>query len=223
MASSSSTDTPVVARATTGGVVDGAEAPASRPAWPEPEEPLLVLKQEWTDLVISGRKTLEIRGYSCSPGRWLFGTSKAVFGMLEFGEAFKVTSEKHWQALTPQHCVQEPGRPYGSRCTANPIIDVQVYPAPIPYQWQRGCVGHARFRPVPGGGRAAGSALEPQGGRTGSLPEPQDAPMPLHPAPPALPNSQQQPRQSIPPVGSEAASSGASLPTLQDTRLVLER
>ena len=61
---------------------------------------------------------------------------------------------------------------YDSRCTANPISNVQVYPAPIPYLWQQGWVGHARFRP-------AQAVLEPRGARSSLQPRPhEDTPHP---------------------------------------------
>ena len=44
------------------------------PEHPRPGERILIFKQQWLELVLSGQKTLEVRGAKYRPGKCYFGT-----------------------------------------------------------------------------------------------------------------------------------------------------
>ena len=119
---------------------------------------IFVLKKKYLDLILTGRKTLEIRCRRYRPGPAYIGTSSPplVYAKLVIGEGFQITTLQQWRALEKQHRACDfKGRdtlPYKrSKTTATyalPISDVQRLQTPLPYKWRQGCVGMAKFRPA---------------------------------------------------------------------------
>ena len=119
---------------------------------------IFVLTRKYLDLILTGRKTLEIRCRRYRPGPAYIGTSSPplVYAKLVIGETFEITTLQQWRALEKQHRACDfKGRdtlPYKrSKTTATyalPISDVQRLQTPLPYKWRQGCVGMAKFRPA---------------------------------------------------------------------------
>ena len=119
---------------------------------------IFVLTRKYLDLILTGRKTLEIRCRRYRPGPAYIGTSSPplVYAKLVIGETFEITTLQQWRALEKQHRACDfKGRdtlPYKrSKTTATyalPISDVQRLQTPLPYKWRQGCVGMAKFPPA---------------------------------------------------------------------------
>ena len=119
---------------------------------------IFVLTRKYLDMILTGRKTLEIRCRRYRPGPAYIGTSSPplVYAKLIIGESFQITTLQQWRALEKQHRACDfKGRdtlPYKrSKTTATyalPISDVQRLQTPLPYKWRQGCVGMAKFRPA---------------------------------------------------------------------------
>lgn len=119
---------------------------------------IFVLTKKYLDLILSGRKTLEIRCRRYRPGPAYIGTSSPplVYANVVTGEPFEITTLQQWLALEKQHCACDfKGRntlPYKkSKTTATfalPIAKVHRLKTPLPYKWQQGWVTLAKFRPV---------------------------------------------------------------------------
>ena len=116
------------------------------------------LTKKYSDLILTGRKTLEIRCRRYRPGPAYIGTSTPplVYAKLVTGEPFQITTLQQWRALEEQHrAVDFKGRdtlPYKKTTTtgtyALPISDVHRLKTPLPYKWRQGCVGMAIFCPA---------------------------------------------------------------------------
>lgn len=69
----------------------------------------LIIKEKWLDLILSGQKTLEIRGSKTAKLEETIyllesGTQK-VRGTCQIQCCIPITTEEIWERLKPQHCV----------------------------------------------------------------------------------------------------------------------
>lgn len=69
----------------------------------------LIIKKEWLDLILSGRKTLEIRGRDTKKvGQTIYllesGTHR-IRGTCKISEAFPICASPHWNQEKSRHCV----------------------------------------------------------------------------------------------------------------------
>ena len=113
----------------------------SRPA---PGDRILVFKDRWLSLVLSGKKTLEIRGCALKPGRYYLGCKQKIYGIAELGAPLRVSSQSQWLAMKDKHLVDTAGLPY-KRTFALPILKFKSLP-PCPYQHKRGAIGIVIYR-----------------------------------------------------------------------------
>ena len=119
---------------------------------------IFVITRKYLDMILTGRKTLEIRCRRYRPGPAYIGTSSPplVYAKLIIGKSFQITTLQQWRALEKQHRACDfKGRdtlPYKrSKTTATyalPLSDVQRLQTPLPYKWRQGCVGMANVRPA---------------------------------------------------------------------------
>ena len=108
-------------------------------------ERILVLQRSWMDLILSGRKTIEVRGVRLRAGAYLIGCKSIAYGRVRFGKAFEVKDDAEWQALRQQHMVKSSTRPY-RHTWALPIESVEIFEKTIQYQHPRGAVGIVIYR-----------------------------------------------------------------------------
>ena len=73
-------------------------AAKSRPR-PKPNDKILVLKEAWLALILSGEKTLEIRGAPLHAGQYWLGCKKQIYARAFLGnrggEAMRDRSPRH--------------------------------------------------------------------------------------------------------------------------------
>ena len=75
-------------------------------ALPREGDKILVVKQPWLDLILTGLKTMEIRGKALRSGRYWIGYRGIVYGRVSLDTAVRVQDKRHWQALKSLHRVE---------------------------------------------------------------------------------------------------------------------
>ena len=124
---------------------------------PHEGEPILILQKMYWKSVISGEKTVEIRGRALQPMRRHVGRSGEIWGAMVLGPATRVRTVAAWKRLAPRHCWDIDHLPY-KVTYAHPIFQVDVFDCPIRYKSLRGQVGNAKYRPPLDTQGAAGSS-----------------------------------------------------------------
>lgn len=115
---------------------------------------ILMIHEQWLELILKGEKTLEVRSQSCSTkigqtiwlcpcGRSKNGESEAV-GKALVKSSHGPLSPEQWVKLRPAHLVEGP-RPYKS-CYAWEFAEVERLQQPVRFKrqhgaqiWQKGC------------------------------------------------------------------------------------
>ena len=115
--------------------------------------PILVLQEKWWQLIVAGKKNLEMRHEALTPlVKRHVGRGGELWGTVTLGKAFEVKTDEEWRALRPRHQVDKSTRMHEKEM-AHPIAAVEVFDTSIHYEPLRGQVGTARYR-APGSGKA---------------------------------------------------------------------
>ena len=109
-------------------------------------ERILVLRREWLQQILDGRKTLEIRGARLREGDVWLGSRCAVFGKARLGSAVPICTEQEWAALRPQHLVAGAALPYKTTWGL-PLQSVMRLRDDVPFLHHRGAIGIVKFEP----------------------------------------------------------------------------
>ena len=113
-------------------------------AVPSPGDRILVLRANWWNLILSGEKTLEIRGRNLSAGKYWLGTRGMIHGFVILEPAILISTLQAWQDLRHRHCVDNDELPY--KTTYGLPIRQCRRVTPIPYVHPRGAVGIVKYR-----------------------------------------------------------------------------
>lgn len=107
----------------------------------------LIIKRKWLDKILSGEKTLEIRGSRTKKtGGQIYlleSKTRKVKGKCQISECILIENEEMWEKLKPHHCV---GISYREllEIYKNPyawvIKDVEVIPDNLYYEHPKGAV-----------------------------------------------------------------------------------
>ena len=105
---------------------------------------ILILKKHWLDRILSGEKTLEIRGAPLKSGTYYLGCKKTIYGVAMTGNPIAITTIDQWGSLRPQHRVESAAPPY-NKTFGLPILDVQRVNQ-MPFVHARGAIGIVRYQ-----------------------------------------------------------------------------
>ena len=114
-------------------------------ASPKKDDKILIFKEKWLKLIISGKKTLEIRCQPYKAGNYWLGFGGRIYAKAELGEPICIQSDEEWAALKEQHCVDSASLPYKKRNFGLPILSVTKV-SPTTYRHPRGAIGIVRMR-----------------------------------------------------------------------------
>ena len=106
---------------------------------------ILILKDRWLDLILSGQKTMEVRGQRVQPGRYWLGSRGLIRGVAVLDPAAHIKTEDEWASLRPQHCVFGRKLPY-KKTWGMPISSRRSLENPLPYIHPRGAIGIVIYR-----------------------------------------------------------------------------
>ena len=109
-----------------------------------PGDRILIVKPCWINLILSGEKTLEVRGVPYRPGKYLLGYKRQTLAVAHLGTPFRITTTDEWLALRSQHCVMMDGPPY-KRTFGLPILSADRVSA-IPFHHPRGAINLVIYR-----------------------------------------------------------------------------
>ena len=106
------------------------------------QDPILVILIEWLELILSGKKSIEIRGEGC-PSKvgkqiWLCASGSGTVTGKAYVVDQRMLSKGEWEDLRSQHLVSG-DRPYGDCTHAWILAGVQRIPA-IPIRRKQGSV-----------------------------------------------------------------------------------
>ena len=114
---------------------------------PREGERILVFREEWLELILSGQKDLEIRPARLREGDAWLGCKSTIFGKARLGPAAEIATEQEWAALRSRHLVDGVALPYNTTW-ALPLQSVMRLRAGIPYVHRRGAIGIVKYRPT---------------------------------------------------------------------------
>ncbi|CAJ1412828.1 unnamed protein product [Effrenium voratum] len=107
---------------------------------------VLVMRQPWLDLVLSGEKTLELRATRHALGRVWLGMGGKVYGGVTIAGS-RVLSEAEFHEFADQHLwPRDAALPYERRVCGLALTAPQRLAEPIPYWRPPGAVGVNIFR-----------------------------------------------------------------------------
>ena len=129
--------------------LDGRKKPKV-PVVAQPKVPrgasILLVQEPWLGLILSGLKTLEIRGKPCRKpaGEKIFlalaGGGGVVLGAAKFEECVGPFGAADWSACAQQHCVAGAKLPYGGSTYGWRLSKPERFAAGVPYEHKQGCV-----------------------------------------------------------------------------------
>ena len=118
--------------------------PTSRKCIPRDNDAILIVRDPWIGLILSGIKTLEIRGTRLRPQTMWLGTKGLIFGRARIESVREIETEEMWQELYPQHRWDRMTRPY-RRTFAMHLTEVQRSSRPLHYRHPRGAIGIVKY------------------------------------------------------------------------------
>ena len=105
---------------------------------------ILIVKPCWIDLIVSGEKTLEVRGKAFRPGKYLLGYQQQILAVAHLGKPFRITTTEQWLTLRSQHSVMLDDPPY-KRTYGLPILSAHRV-SPVPFSHPRGAINIVIYR-----------------------------------------------------------------------------
>lgn len=110
-------------------------------------ERILILREEWLERILSGEKTLEVRGTRLREGDIWLGCRSRIFGKARLGAAFAIKTKRKWTSLRPRHLVANATLPYKTTWGL-PLQSIIRLRECAPYVHCRGAIGIVKFRPI---------------------------------------------------------------------------
>ena len=105
---------------------------------------ILILKKHWLDRILSGEKTLEIRGAPLKSGTYYLGCKKTIYAVATTGPPIAIATVDQWDSLRSQHRVESAEPPY-AKTFGLPILHVQRVNR-MPFAHPRGAIGIVKYR-----------------------------------------------------------------------------
>jgi hypothetical protein len=111
---------------------------------------ILIIQRPWIDLILSGHKTLEIRGQKCSKvGERIYlalsGGGGVILGSAYFAACHGPLNRAEWMARADSHCVAGEALPYGGNTHAWELTKVNRFTNPVGYVQKQGTVVWAKM------------------------------------------------------------------------------
>lgn len=114
---------------------------------PRQSESVLVIQQPFVNLVLDGRKTLDIRHTRIPSKEYWISNKGKILGRAVFTFRECIASVERWVELTPEHCWEITEYPY-RRNNAFSITNVHRLTTPVPHKIFHGYMG--KYDPIDG-------------------------------------------------------------------------
>ena len=112
---------------------------------PRAGDKILILKQPWLNLILSGQKKIEVRGSAFRAGKYFLGHKQIIYGQVEIGEPRAILTMDKWKELEPLHLVSLPVLPY-KRTFGLPVLSVKKMSKRLLYVHPKGAVAIVKYR-----------------------------------------------------------------------------
>jgi hypothetical protein len=112
---------------------------------PREGDRILVMKQFWLDLILSGEKTMELRSRRLSPGPVWLGSKGVMQGFAILGAAVLIPDSSSYATHAEEHRCPEGTLRY-KKIWGVPLQDVQRFASTVPYIHTQGAVTIVKFR-----------------------------------------------------------------------------
>ena len=125
---------------------------------------VLVLKKRWLQLILSGEKTVEIRGQSARQGHTWLATGATIYAGARVC-CVKCISLAEFQQMSEEHRLQYQSLPY-KKTYALSLDTARELPAPVGFHKKWGAIGWSKVRcsraELPPACKKASKALKPR-------------------------------------------------------------
>ena len=105
---------------------------------------ILILKERWLGMILSGEKTMEIRSKRLRAGRYYLGYKEKIYGCVSIGVAVPIATVEEWRALYSRHLVSSSTLPYECSTFGLPILSVHSMEGT--YKHPKGAIGIVKYR-----------------------------------------------------------------------------
>ena len=111
---------------------------------PKRGDKILICKKGVIEMILNGKKTLEIRSRRFKAGRYFLGCSSCIHAVAQLGPAIRIDTFGDFERLRHSHMMIADALPYNPTW-ALPIERVEQLS--IPYKHTRGAITIVRYRP----------------------------------------------------------------------------
>ena len=115
------------------------------PTAPQSGDSIMILTDRWLQLILSGRKTLELRHQTRAAGVKFLGCKSLIHGVIETAAAQPINTLERFRELEDQHCVANATKLPYNKTFGLPILRCVAFAEPIPYQHTQGAQGWVRY------------------------------------------------------------------------------
>jgi len=108
---------------------------------------VLKVKEPWCSMILSGRKSKEIRGSVTKKRGWIYISPSGfpnIVGQAWLENCTRITNESEWLSQTPEHCVSGKALPY-KKTFAWHLKHAARFEVPVHHKAARGCVVWSHF------------------------------------------------------------------------------
>ena len=106
---------------------------------------ILVFRPQWLSLVLSGRKTLDVRGTGYKSGRYYLGSGGVIYAQAHLGHAFRVSTLRHFKRHQDMHRMLTASELPYQKTYLIPILSLREIKRP--YTHPRGAISIVRYVP----------------------------------------------------------------------------
>ena len=115
---------------------------------PQVGDRVIVLKEPWLQLILEGKKTMELRGCKARPGFVWVAMKGNVYGSVIISRSVELSAEAFRARAAEHHWPQEWALPYERLCGLL-LADAKPLPSPVPYWRPPAAIGWNVFRRGP--------------------------------------------------------------------------
>ena len=112
---------------------------------PKPGDRIMILKDEWVKLILSGAKTLEVRSRRYKEGSYWIGCKEKIRGKCTLEKPLQIKDTSTWKQLRVQHCCNTDELPY-KKTWVFQISNVEKVSPEIEYKHPKGAIGIVTYK-----------------------------------------------------------------------------
>ena len=113
---------------------------------PRTGDKIMVFKDRWASLILSGAKKLEVRSKRYKEGSYWIGCKEKIRGSCKLDKPMQIKTEAEWKKLQSLHCCDTDELPY-KKTWVFQISNVEAVSPEIPYKHKKGAITIVRYRP----------------------------------------------------------------------------